>query len=1311
MASVQKAGKTAPRLIYDVQLYDPAHDPDTGRNLLSETPPIYPQGYKGLPGFISPEACRHEYALKEDQTFMSEAEHRRRPGTSSKVSAICTKCRFHLQVVVNYTSHMGAFGQNQGKHLHHLVYKSGRQKHGLALPEETPKGQIAETYHYQCSYISCSAMVSLRILSPILSPEFIRLMTDRELLRKRAQEAAAAYAESMEGMGDPQPINVLDNLRLYITNALRNPQRSKPISSVNKRFMHSFGVEGAPCKELLEFLEFVYDKDTGAWHPPKPTSVAEKPYQDTLRLFLDDLLHELLVLIYHRPASERKGSQIPDLPSSAIPVISCALEAQDYPKAIRYKEFEMAHAPFYEDLGVMEDMSSSTVVEAYNRQISVDPGRTSLYLSALNAVGFLRGAEDKEIIDIAVQGAYEQGKYTVEDVVVAYQYFNLHFDDPNLTDDSIIGKFYAFLSSTTQETEARQQLWRIGDSRGSARIKAASEERVSTVEQANVFLGVEDQTPDDFVMTMYTAKVNDNPLTKELAKRAVALIAESRKSVALNHFINTGEMIAGEMDIGDAYRLLQIPDRTVDDGAIIAAYTICIDENPGDAERYNQALTIIAKQLDSSTLRNMAGISNEPDRSMKDWPVGLQNIGNTCYLNSLLQFYFSVRPFRELVLDFERFQVDLNDEENLANKQVGSRKVTKKEVERSQRFLNELRTLFRSMITSSQISVSPGQELARLTLISPSNEAAMRRRSTITATRSDILGEINGAPVLGPLGPPQSLLGGQMEPASSSVQTDPVPIRNATASDNGSDITLVSDNSMDDAPGLFIEDKENNPPDLDQMSDQAEAGSPQDMNLDLDDSASEILPPPVPPRNLPQVDREKQLKEEVEIGAQQDVTEVINNVLFQSQCAIKPRGIGSDGEQLDQVKDLFYGQTRSYISTDKGTRSKDERWCDIKVDVAHGSRNIYDAIDGAFDIQKISVENSVAEQFASISQLPPVLQIQVQRVQFDPVKKCSFKSTNHLGLLETIYMDRYMDTKNPDVVDRRTQCWEWKASLKRLEARREELLRTKEGTGVDVATLFRRVKTALQDVNSIENDVENDNENDIENDNENGIETGNENDTEAGAEFRSDSMNAVASTELLEGLESLAHKAETDLRAVDQEIQDTQTMISSQFADFHNLPYRLYAVFVHHGSVSFGHYYIYIFDFDKKIWRKYNDEYVTEVQNVDEIFKNDSTSNPPTPYFLVYVNDSMKDRLANPVCREVSDMSDFAGLEQTTSMEGVQPTSPAPDVNMEPPSYEEAAGINGTPVLVDSNAAPLDSAAVNPLKRKSVDETKSIRPT
>lgn len=109
--------------------------------------------------------------------------------------------------------------------------------------------------------------------------------------------------------------------------------------------------------------------------------------------------------------------------------------------------------------------------------------------------------------------------------------------------------------------------------------------------------------------------------------------------------------------------------------------------------------------------------------------------------------------------------------------------------------------------------------------------------------------------------------------------------------------------------------------------------------------------------------------------------------------------------------------------------------------MANGSRDIYSAIDGAFDVQKISVENGEAEQFGSIARLPPILQIQVQRVQFDAVKKSSFKSTHHLELLDTIYMDRYMDTQKPEVVNKRRQGWEWKSSLKALEARKAELLR------------------------------------------------------------------------------------------------------------------------------------------------------------------------------------------------------------------------------------------------------------------------------
>lgn len=163
------------------------------------------------------------------------------------------------------------------------------------------------------------------------------------------------------------------------------------------------------------------------------------------------------------------------------------------------------------------------------------------------------------------------------------------------------------------------------------------------------------------------------------------LIAEARKSDALKHFLQTGEARAGEMDIGDAYRLLQIPDRTADDGAILAAYTICVDEAPNQMELYSRALSIIAKETNSPLLSSYVSGSAVPsDRDLATWPVGLQNIGNTCYLNSLLQFLFTVRPYRQMVLDFDNFKTDL-DEQSLKNKKVGSRIVSKSEVERSQK--------------------------------------------------------------------------------------------------------------------------------------------------------------------------------------------------------------------------------------------------------------------------------------------------------------------------------------------------------------------------------------------------------------------------------------------------------------------------------------------------------------------------------------------------------------------------------------------------------------------------------------------------
>ncbi|KAL4921635.1 hypothetical protein BDW62DRAFT_197772 [Aspergillus aurantiobrunneus] len=1252
MSFVRSSGKTAPRLVQDILDYDPANPPRTGRNLLSDVPPIYPEGYQGPPHFISPSACRHNYATKPNQSVQpSQGGDGAYSGTPTKISAICLKCRYHLQLRVG-TNPVGQASQGLSDHIHHLIYYHGRHKGGPEKEEVTTKGQVVETFHYKCSYPACAFRVTIRVASPLLSDEMVQLLIDPVLLQKRTDDALAADPERLEGVARPQPITVLMNLRTYVDNALRNSQQSKSISAVNKRFMTSFGVDGKPCQSLLEFLGFTF-KNTGSWEPPRPNPWGETPYQDLQKIFLDDIFHELSALITQRPLVEKKGNQDEHTFRPARNDLLYAVDAFDYLKAPRLNEFKMAATPCYEDLGVVEDMLTYSIIEAFTRQVSVDPGRAPSYLKCLKEIGSLRGGEDAEAIGHAVETAYTEGNlYTEADVTEAHKYFGLAHDDPRLTDDSIIGTFYAYLSSTTQETETRRQLWRIGDSRNSERIKSAAEDRVATPEQAQVFLGVSDDTADDFVMAMFTAKVNDNPSCRGIARRAVELIAEARKSDVLKHFVKTGEMTSGEMDVGDAYRLLQIPDRTADEGAIMAAYTICVDDAPAQAEKYNKALGILAKEMNSPLLSSMVpGFAGKSDRDLSKWPVGLQNIGNTCYLNSLLQFYFSVLPYRNMVLDFESFRMEIDDE-GCQKKQVGSRKVSKKEIKRSQKFLRELRVLFSDMISSPKSFVTPSQELARLTLISPSHEAAIRRRSTISTNQFGGLGELDGMPILGPLGPPQNITDNDTQ--------GPVPAEpdnTKRSSDEDSEVTLVSDGMKNETQLAQSDDKENEPPqgDIGLTDAPNESVSKGAEGPDAQTPAVKIglsnEPPPVPPRPAAQVDPQRQLIEEVEIGAQQDVTEVINNVLFQSQCAIRPLSIAQDGEQIDQVKDLFYGQATSYILSDKGQRSKAEWWCDIKIDVATGPRDIYAAIDAAFDIQKVNVEDSVAEQYATISKLPPILQVQVQRVQFDAVKKRSFKSTHHLDLRETIYLDRYMDTRQAEMLNRRKQCWEWKDNLRKLEARRAELLRQTESDGLDTATLLNTAKGILDDLNEMKDNPDT-------------------------------AQHAIdVDCQLLSELGRLARAAQDELKHLEQEIKNTQAMVSSQFVDYKHLPYRLYAVFVHHGSVEFGHYYIYIFDFERDVWRKYNDTYVSEVHDLDEIFKSQDRHNPPTPYFLVYVNDQIKDRLVSPVTREIvetlPESAPEPGPSDTAAMEGVTPSRGPEDVNIEPPTYDEVYTENG----------------------------------
>ena len=165
----------------------------------------------------------------------------------------------------------------------------------------------------------------------------------------------------------------------------------------------------------------------------------------------------------------------------------------------------------------------------------------------------------------------------------------------------------------------------------------------------------------------------------------MSLIADYRNSNALKSWLETGVLGEVEMDVGQAYNRFGISDRTIDDDTILTAYNFHVSEAPSQTDDLRSALTAIAKSRNSRLLQNFLNsgmVSSEHPPG--EWPVGLENIGNTCYLNSLLQFYFTVKPLREIVLNFDQHKMEI-EAESLKNKRVGSRKVSRKEIERAQR--------------------------------------------------------------------------------------------------------------------------------------------------------------------------------------------------------------------------------------------------------------------------------------------------------------------------------------------------------------------------------------------------------------------------------------------------------------------------------------------------------------------------------------------------------------------------------------------------------------------------------------------------
>lgn len=221
---------------------------------------------------------------------------------------------------------------------------------------------------------------------------------------------------------------------------------------------------------------------------------------------------------------------------------------------------------------------------------------------------------------------------------------------------------------------------------------------IHSYDQALAFLGAEKSTEDTFILTLAQLKASDNTHNAQLAQEAVQLIAQHRNSDVLRqgHYAASGR---NTMTPQYAYRLLGVDNpENADDEGIVISHQVAVQDHPHRATEFNDALLVIAEQRNSQHLRYQ--LSSMPGQDVKiqsssvttsawhvppqEEPRGLNNIGNTCYLNSLLQYLFTVKPVRDMIENFDDHKQILPDDNSAFEKRVADMKVDKDGVRRTQ---------------------------------------------------------------------------------------------------------------------------------------------------------------------------------------------------------------------------------------------------------------------------------------------------------------------------------------------------------------------------------------------------------------------------------------------------------------------------------------------------------------------------------------------------------------------------------------------------------------------------------------------------
>jgi ubiquitin carboxyl-terminal hydrolase 25 len=399
---------------------------------------------------------------------------------------------------------------------------------------------------------------------------------------------------------------------------------------------------------------------------------------------------------------------------------------------------------------------------------------------------------------------------------------------------------------------------------------------------------------------------------------------------------------------------------------------------------------------------------------------------------------------------------------------------------------------------------------------------------------------------------------------------------------------------------------------------------------------------------------------------QQDVEEVMGSIINRLQAAIRPSSVDeSSGIQLEEIMETFFVTTINYTKKFDDKTYQKEISFDRSITAfpaPEGSCSLYEALGRNFDQQII--EEDKLSRYTAIKTLPPVLHVLIQRSQ-----SMGSKNGNPVQIPETLYLDRYMDAHHESSTFReRVKGWATASRISDIKASKAAVESTIP-TG-PILESFGQEEEANGSIAAVTEDSEM----------ADGVKI---------VEEDWDFDGTVDDDYLLVGRPSVNPVISADLPSKPKDIKDTETAIREKmnselrekeevlenyYSKLKSNPYRLHAVICHRGQLMSGHYWVWIYDFEQDVWRKYNDSNVEVKRSTDEVLNTLSTSGEP--YFLCYVRDEDKEKYVDvPRRRRPAPQSDapFENLDADgdTKVTNTEPLKTSESPQELPPAYSE----------------------------------------